>query len=599
VREFATPSTYQTPRSGNLTDDVVTNGTDHPDAVVFSVSEPDEGGAKWRDVTAAEFLDQVTAVARGLVATGLAIGDRVALMSRTRYEWTLLDYAIWFAGGVSVPVYETSGVEQVAWVLSDSGASVAVVETAEHRKRVEQTGAGKDALDQVWCLDEGAVQQLMQRAPGCPEEVIAERRAGLGPDSLATMVYTSGTTGRPKGCMLTHGSFMFELGVAVQALDELFDDQSSTLLFLPLAHIFARVVQIGAVRTRTRLGHSAGLGHLVRDLQAFEPTFVLAVPRVFEKVFNTASQEALADGRGRWFDRAAEVAISYSRARDEGRPGALLRGSHRVFERLVYARLRRALGGRCVYAVSGGAPLGERLGHFYRGIGVTVLEGYGLSETTGAVTLNLPDALKIGTVGRPLAGTTVRVSDDGELQVRGRQVFSGYWRNDEASASVLSPDGWLATGDLGEIDDEGFVRVTGRKRELLVTAGGKTVAPSVLEDAVRAHPLVSQCLVVGDGRPFIGALVTLDPDAVAGWAEAHGRAGGIADLAADEALRADIQEGVDAANRAVSQAEAIRRFTVLPLDWTEEGGQLTPSLKLRRNLVTHEFRREIEDLYAH
>jgi long-chain acyl-CoA synthetase len=597
VREFATPSTYQAPATGNLTDDVVSNATHHPDSVVFSVREAVQGRQAWREVTAAEFRDQVTAVAKGLVAAGLEPGGRVALMSRTRYEWTLLDYAIWFAGGVSVPLYETSTVDQVSWVLSDSGASVAVVETAEHRKRIEQSEAN-GSVGQVWCLDEGAVEELASLGGDCPDEVLAERRTQLRPDTLATMVYTSGTTGRPKGCMLTHGHFMFELAVAVQGLDELFDDQSSTLLFLPLAHIFARVVQIGAVRTRTRLGHSADVAHLVRDLQAFEPTFVLGVPRIFEKVFNTASQEALAEGRGRWFGRAVEVAIAHSRASEEGRPGLLLRGRHRFFDRLVYARLRQSLGGRCRYAVSGAAPLGERLGHFYRGIGVTILEGYGLTETTAAVTLNLPDAIKIGTVGRPLGGTTVRVAEDGELQVHGGQVFAGYWGNDEATSDVLTADGWLATGDLGEIDDEGFVRVTGRKRELLVTVGGKTVAPSLLEDAVRAHPLVSQCLVVGDGRPFIGALITLDPDAVAGWVRTSGRTGGVADLVDDEALRSEIQECVDAANRAVSQAESIRRFTVLPLDWTEEGGQLTPSLKLRRNVVTRQFRREIEDLYA-
>jgi long-chain acyl-CoA synthetase len=566
--------------------------------VVFSVRDADGADGGWRDVTAAEFLEQVTAVAKGLVAVGLQPGDRVALMSRTRYEWTLLDYAIWFAGGVSVPVYETSGVEQVGWILSDSGASVAVVETPEHRKRVEESGATDHALGQVWCLDEGGLERLVTLGADCPDEVVMQRRSSLRPDSLATMVYTSGTTGRPKGCLLTHGSFMFELAVAVQALDELFDEQASTLLFLPLAHIFARIVQIGAVHTRTRLGYSADVAHLLRDLQAFEPTFVLAVPRVFEKVFNTASQEAMAEGRGRWFDRAAEAAIAYSRALDGGHPGMLLRGRHRVFDRMVYTRLRQSLGGRCVYAVSGGAPLGERLAHFYRGIGVTVLEGYGLTETTAAVTLNLPDALKIGTVGRPLGGTTIRVAEDGELQVHGGQVFAGYWGNEEATAGVLGADGWLATGDLGEIDDEGFVRVTGRKRELLVTAGGKTVAPTVLEDAVRAHPLVGHCLVVGDGRPFIGALITLDAAATVGWAEARGRPRALADLADDEQLRAEVQAGVDAANRLVSQAESIRRFTLLPLDWTEEAGQLTPSLKLRRNVVTHEFRREIEDLYA-
>src|SRR3954451_15139040 len=378
VREFATPSTYQAPASGNLTDDVVGNATDHPDAVAVSVREPGQGRRDWREITAAEFREQVTAVAKGLIAGGLEAGGRVALMSRTRYEWTLLDYAIWFAGGVSVPLYETSTVEQVAWVLSDSGAAVAVVETAEHRKRIEQSEAD---VGQVWCLDEGAVEELVSLGGNCPEESVAERRAGLRPDSLATMVYTSGTTGRPKGCMLTHGNFMFELGVAVDALHELFDrDDASTLLFLPLAHVFARIIQVGAIKAGVRLGHSADVKHLMADLADFRPTFILAVPRVFEKVFNTASQRAAADGRGRIFDIASNTAIALSRAGQAGKPGWTLRLRHALFDRLVYAKLRAALGGRCDYAVSGGAPLGERLGHFYRGIGLGVLEGYGLTE---------------------------------------------------------------------------------------------------------------------------------------------------------------------------------------------------------------------------
>ncbi len=398
--------------------------------------------------------------------------------------------------------------------------------------------------------------------------------------------------------MLTHGNFLHELGAAVEELDELFDgEDAATLLFLPLAHVFARAIQVGAVRRRVRLGYSPDIRTLGADLASFRPTFLLAVPRVFEKIFNSASQKAAADGHGRLFDKAADTAIAWSRALEDGRPGRLLRARHALADRLVYAQLRAALGGRCRYAVSGGAPLGERLGHFYRGIGVTVLEGYGLTETTAAVTVNTPDALKIGTVGRPLGGTTVRVAEDGELQVRGGQVMSGYWADEAATAEALDGGRWLRTGDLGEIDDEGFVRITGRKKEILVTAGGKNVAPAGLEDHIRAHPLVSQCLVVGDGRPFVAALVTLDPDALAPWAEAHRKHGGPADLADDADLRAEIQSAVDDANRSVSQAESIRRFIVVPDDWTEEAGQLTPSLKLRRSVVMSELRREVDALY--
>lgn len=567
MREYATPMTVEVPTTGSLADDVVINAAEAPDAVAFSRRVEDG----WVDVTAGEFLQQVTAVAKGLVAAGVAPGDRVVLMSRTRYEWTLVDYAVWFTGAVTVPVYETSSVDQVAWIIENSGAQLAVVESEIHAERVRQATADRP-LRELWVLDQDGIAKLWAAGEDVGDEVVEQRREELGPDSLATVIYTSGTTGLPKGCMLTHGNFQHEIGVAVEELDALFaGDEAATLLFLPLAHVFARVIQVGAVRKRVRLGYSPDIRHLVEDLATFRPTFLLAVPRVFEKVFNSASQRAAADGRGRLFDRAADTAIAYSRALDNGRPGRMLRARHAVFDRLVYTRLRELLGGRCAYAVSGGAPLGERLGHFYRGIGVVVLEGYGLTETTAAVTLNVPDALKIGTVGRPLGGATVRVAEDGELRVRGGQVMAGYWQNEEATREAVG-DGWLRTGDLGEIDDEGFVRVTGRKKEILVTAGGKNVAPAGLEDQVRAHPLVSQCLVVGDGRPFVAALVTLDPDAVAPWADAHGKNGHVADLVDDPDLRAEVQRAVDAANRTVSQAESIRRFTILAADWTEEGG---------------------------
>ena len=594
MREFSTPLTIEVPTTGNLTDDVVANAREAGDAVVFSRNT----GQRWEDVTAAAFLEQVSAVAKGLIAAGVGAGDRVALISKTRYEWTLVDYAIWFAGAVTVPVYETSSAEQVAWILGDSGARAVVAEDAAHVAKVAEARAGLDQLNHVWSINDNAVDLLTRLGADVSDEELEKRRTAATPLDLATLIYTSGTTGRPKGCMLTHGNFMFELGVAVDELDELFTaDDAATLLFLPLAHVFARVIQVGSVKSRTRLGHSADIKNLLADLQAFRPSFILAVPRVFEKVFNTASQKATADGRGAIFDRAAETAIAYSRGLDRGRPSLAVRARHAVFSRLVYGGLRDALGGNVAYALSGGAPLGDRLGHFYRGIGLPVLEGYGLTETTAALTVNLPDAHKIGTVGRPLPGTAVRVADDGELLFRGGQVFAGYWDNEDATRETLERDGWFHTGDVGEVDDEGFVRITGRKKEIIVTAGGKNVAPAVLEDRLRAHALVDQCMVVGDGQPFIAALVTLDPDAVSAWAQGHGKSGKTADLVDDPDLRAEIEAAVEDANKAVSKAESIRKFKVLADAWTEEGGQLTPSLKLKRNVVMRECKDEIVGLY--
>ncbi|MDN5746123.1 MAG: AMP-dependent synthetase/ligase [Nocardioidaceae bacterium] len=596
VREYSTPQAHRLPESGNLTDDVVRNASQAPDVVAFS--RPDGKGG-WADVTCAEFLEEVSAVARGLIASGIEAGDRVALLSRTRYEWTLLDYAIWFAGAATVPIYESSSAEQIQWILSDSGACAVVVEDPTHRAKVEQVRSALPELAQVWSFDRDAVQTLSAAGAEVRAEDLEVRRTHAGLDDLATLIYTSGTTGRPKGCMLTHGNFQTELGVTVAELENLFEtDEASTLLFLPLAHVFARIIQVGCVKARTRLGHSADIKNLLPQLATFQPTFILAVPRVFEKVFNTASQRAAADGKGKIFDRAAETAIAYSRALDRHRIPLRVRAQHALFSRLVYGKLRAALGGNCTFAVSGGAPLGDRLGHFYRGIGVTVLEGYGLTETTAALSVNLPDAQKIGTVGRPLPGVAVRVADDGELLFSGGQVFTGYWKNEEATAESLDAEGWFHTGDVGEVDDEGFVRITGRKKEILVTAGGKNVAPAVLEDRVRASALVSQCLVVGDGQPFIAALVTLDEEAFTTWAEQHKKSTKLAAMVEDEDLRAAIQSTVDEANQAVSKAESIRKFTILSTDWTEEAGQVTPSLKLKRNVVLRESRAEIAALYS-
>ena len=598
MREFSTPLTIDVPATGNLTDDVVVNAREAGRSVVFSRPSTRPHVTGWEDVTAAEFLAEVSAVAKGLIAAGIEVGDRVAVISKTRYEWTLLDYATWFAGAVTVPIYETSSAEQVGWILADSGARAVVAEGADHLARIREVRPGLDQLNHVWSMADNAVDNLARLGADISDDELEKRRTTATPLDLATLIYTSGTTGRPKGCMLTHGNFMFELTVAVAELPELFEgDDASTLLFLPLAHVFARIIQVGCVKTRTRLGHSADIKNLLVDLQEFKPTFILAVPRVFEKVFNTASQKATADGRGRIFDRAAETAIAYSRGLDRGRPSLAVRAKHAVFSRLVYGKLLAALGGSCRYAVSGGAPLGDRLGHFYRGIGLTVLEGYGLTETTAALTVNLPDAIKVGTVGRPLPGTAVRVADDGELLFRGGQVFAGYWHNEAATSEALEPDAWFHTGDVGEVDDEGFVRITGRKKEILVTAGGKNVAPAVLEDRLRAHALIDQCMVVGDGQPFIAALITVDRESFPAWAQAHGKTGSVAALVDDPDLRAEIGAAVEEANKAVSKAESIRKFTILTDEWTEEGGQLTPSLKIRRNVVMREFKEDVAALY--
>jgi long-chain acyl-CoA synthetase len=554
----------------------------------------------WADVTSRQFADELAAVAKGLVAAGIDAGDRVAVMSKTRYEWTVADFALFTAGAVVVPIYETSSAEQVQWILSDSGAKAIFVESAGHAALVESVRAKTPDLAHVWTFEAGAIQDLAKGGVDVADADVERRRGAVTLDDLASIIYTSGTTGRPKGCELTHRCFVVQALELLDELDEFFNARTSTLLFLPIAHVFGRVIEIGSIASGCTLGHTADVKNLLDDLAGFKPTFVLAVPRVFEKVYNTAKQRAHADGKGRIFDRAEAVAIAYSEALSTGSVPFLLKAQHAAFDRLVYGRLRAALGGNCVAAVSGGAPLGARLGHFFRGIGVTIYEGYGLTETTAGVTVNRPGAIKIGTVGRPVGGTTVRVGDDGELLFKAPHVFRGYWENKKATAEALEKDGWFHTGDIGEIDGDGFVRITGRKKELIVTAGGKNVAPAVLEDRVRAHWLVSQCLVVGDQQPFVAALVTIDPDSWPTWLETAGKPAGtpLADCVDDPDLRAEVQTAIDDANKAVSKAESIRKFAIVAEDWTEAGGQLTPSLKLKRNVVHKERAKEIAALYA-
>jgi long-chain acyl-CoA synthetase len=595
VREFSVPAMVEIDDASTLADPVWVNADEAPDAVLFERRA--EG--RWTPVTAAEFRDEVIALARGLIAAGIEPGARVGLMSRTRYEWTLIDYAIWACGAVTVPIYETSSAEQVAWILSDSEAVACFVETDEHRDTVAGLRAEVPVLDHLWQIEgeRPAVAELVADGAAVDAAEVDRRRGARRADDLATIIYTSGTTGRPKGCALTHRNMLFDISNSIAVQPHLFNAGARTLLFLPLAHSFARLIQIGVIQARATLGHSADIRNLVPDLQEFRPTFLLSVPRVFEKVYNSARQRAHADGKGAIFDRAERVAIAYSEA--EGRAGLLLSAQHKLFDRLVYGRLRAALGGRCTDCISGGAPLGTRLGHFFRGIGVTVYEGYGLTETSPASASNRPDAIRIGTVGRPLPGVAVRIADDGEIEIRGAHVFSGYWKNPEASAEVLDADGWFHTGDLGSLDD-GFLTITGRKKELIVTAGGKNVAPAVLEDRLRAHPLISQCVVVGDRKPFIAALVTIDPEAFPAWLESAGKPKDttVADLREDDALRGEVRKAVDEANLAVSKAEAIRQFRILPRDFSEATGELTPSLKVKRSVVLKEFADEIAAIYG-
>jgi long-chain acyl-CoA synthetase len=556
-------------------------------------------GDGWQSVTAKEFEAEVKATAKGLIAAGVNIGDRVAIMSRTRYEWTILDFAVWYAGGCVVPIYDTSSAEQIDWILNDSGSVAIIVETPALRDLVKTVQPAH--TKKMWTMTENVLATLAYDGSSISDEEIEKRRSALLPETLATLIYTSGTTGKPKGVQLTHANFLSECGNVVQAASELFlKPGGSTLLFLPVAHVFGRMVQIGSVAAGLHLAHcSDPVGRLPLDLASFKPTFVLAVPRIFEKVYNGAEAKAEAAGKGKIFRKAAEIAIEYSKGIESGKISPMLKFKHGLFDKLVFSKIRHGLGGRVEAAISGGAPLGERLGHFYRGAGITILEGYGLTETTAGATLNLSKRIKVGSVGLPIPGTTIKIAEDGEVLIQGPIVMQGYWKNDAANAEVFSGDRWFHSGDLGKLDDEGFLYIVGRKKELIVTAGGKNVAPAVLEDRLRAHPLISQCMVVGDNQPFIASLITIDQDALKTWVTANKKEGAsLADLTNDPALISVIQSAVDEANKAVSRAESIRKFTILPTDFTIAGGQLTAKLSLKRHVIGKEFAAEIAALFA-
>ena len=599
MREFTIPALAEIPAAATLTDVVTARAAQAPGTVVLRRRA---AGDHWTDVTAGQFWDEVRALAKGIIAAGIGAGDRVGLMSRTSYEWTLIDYALWTAGAVTVPVYETSSADQVEWMLSDSGCRAIFAETGAHAAIITSVKGNLPDLQNIWLID--SIGVVTAGGADLSDDELARRMAGRGAGDLATIIYTSGTTGRPKGCELTHRNLLSGGRNAVQgALADLFQIAgSSTLLFLPLAHSFARIIQVACIEGGAILEHWPDASTLAQGLPETRPVFLLAVPRVFEKVFNSAQQQASGSGlKSRIFAAAADTAVAWSRSQaDQGTPGAALRARHALFDRLVYAKLRAAVGGRVQYAVSGGAPLGERLGNFFRGAGITVLEGYGLTETSAAAVVNRPSRNKIGTVGLPIPGTTVRIADDGEILIAGPVVFRGYWRNEQATAEALDSGGWLHTGDIGALDDEGFLSVTGRKKELIVTAGGKNVAPAVLEDRLRAHPLISQCMVVGDNRPFISCLITLDPEALDFWKKQHGKSAEAtaADLAGDPELNSELQAAVDDANKAVSRAESIRKFRILSADFTEDSGHLTPSLKVKRSVVAKDYEQEIEALYS-
>jgi long-chain acyl-CoA synthetase len=600
VREFSLPEIVRPDPAANLTEAVFRHAAEDPDGVAL-VHRVD---GQWSPVTMSQFADRVGDVAAGLVASGIGPGDRVALMGATSYEWTLCDYAIWSAGAVTVPVYETSSADQVEWILGDSGCRAVIVQTAEHSATVSAVAQRLPDLEHTWVLEAGAVEDLAGHADTPSRAEAGRRRAALTGADLATLIYTSGTTGRPKGCELTHQNFLVTARNAAITMPDLFRPGASTLLFLPLAHVFGRLVQCGCIESRVRLGLTSDVKNLVVDLIAFQPTFLLTVPRVLEKIYNTAALVARSappeSSPLPEFEQAVETAIAYSTALQNGRVNPELAARRERYEDLVYAKLRAFLGGKVEYAVSGGAPLGERLGHFFRGAGLTVLEGYGLTETTATGSFNTPQNQRVGTVGRPGPGCTIRIADDGEILLAGPCVFRGYLHDEAATVQALEPDGFFHTGDIGALDDDGYLTITGRKKEIIVTAAGKNVAPAVLEDRLRAHPLISQCLVVGDRRPYIAALITLDEEALPAWKREAGKPDDLPldKVAADEDLRAVLQAAVDQANLAVSRAESIRRFAVLPVDFTEAGGHLTPSMKIKRAVVLHDFAEQVDELYA-
>lgn len=595
MEEISVPAVVRADPDANATDLLLARVAATPDAALFAVPDGDDG---WSDITAAEFLHRVRATAKGLIANGIEPGDKIGFMCKTRYEWTVVDFATWFAGAVLVPIYETSSPSQVQWNLSDSGAIAIIVETADHFAKFDEVHPDLPLIGKVWQIDLGDLDKIVASGTGVSDEALEAARSRAVGSDLATLIYTSGTTGRPKGCMLTHSNFVELSRNAHVAMEEMLRPGASTLLFITTAHIFARFISVLSVHAGVKVGHQPDTKKLLSSLASFRPTFLLAVPRVFEKVYNSSEQKAETGGKGAIFRRAAATAIEHSVALDAGHVGLGLRLRFALFDRLVLSKIRQAMGGRVQYAVSGSAPLGHRLGHFYRSLGIKILEGYGLTETTAPATVNLVSKFKIGTVGPALPGVGVRIADDGEIQVTGINVFAGYWNNEAATREAM--DGaWFKTGDIGAFDSDGFLTITGRKKEIIVTAAGKNVAPAVLEDPIRANPLVGQVIVVGDQKPFISALITLDPEMLPVWLANNGQPATLtlAEAAQNPAVLAEIQRAVDEANSTVSRAESIRKFVVLSHDLTEDSGHLTPKLTIKRHVIMTDFALDVERIY--
>jgi long-chain acyl-CoA synthetase len=588
------PALSPHPTSGNITSIITDRVAKEPGRVLLS--RPLGNG--WQPVTAVEFDLEIRSVAKGLIARGVKKGDRVAIMAKTRYEWTVLDFAIIYCGGITVPIYETSSAEQVRWILSDSGAVALIVESPSLAQLAKPVLP--PTCKEILTITEDALPTLVHDGRDIPDSAVEERINAVGPEDFMTLIYTSGTTGNPKGVTFTHGNFLSECSnVVLYARVEFLKPGGSTLLFLPIAHVFGRMIQFGAIHAGLHLAHCQDINRLPQDLGTFKPTLVLAVPRIFEKVYNSAENKAHESGKSKIFKKAADTAIAYSEGLDSGEITFQTKALHLIFDRLVYSKIRTGLGGRVEAAISGGAPLSPRLGHFFRGAGINILEGYGLTETTAASSLNVRSAQKIGSVGRPIPGTRIKIAPDGEVLIKGAVIMHGYWNNDAATKECMTEDGYFKSGDLGAIDDAGYLSIVGRKKEIIVTSGGKNVAPEVLEDRLRAHPLISQCMVVGDNKPFIAALITLDPDAIKSWATSNKKAStSVAELTSDPSLIDVIQAAVDEANKVVSRAESIRKFTILPQDFTIADGQLTAKLSVKRHVVNQQFAKEIADLFG-
>lgn len=593
------PAAVEVDSGLNTTDLLERQVAENPNNVLFGRQlTPGE----WTDVSAASFREDVVAHAKGLIAKGIDTGDRVAIMAATRYEWTLLDFAIWYAGGITVPIYETSSPSQIAWIVEDAGVKLVFAETDSHAKAVDRaiTQEKLDSVEHLLTIDSEDLNELRSSGGYIADDEVESRRAAANLDDLSTIIYTSGTTGKPKGCELTHGNFV-ELSLnGTASLSEAINSRSSTVLFIPLAHVFARFISVICVAAGARVGHTSDIKDLVDDLGTFKPSFLLAVPRVFEKIYNAAMMKAEGDGKGKIFQKAAQTAIDYSTAEQDGKAGLGLKLKHALFDKLVYSKLRARMGGEVKFAVSGGSPLGARLGHFFHGVGLHVMEGYGLTETTAPLTVNTPTATKIGSVGQPLPGSAVKIADDGEILGKGVCVFRGYRNRPDLADDTFTDDGWYRTGDIGSLDDQGYLSITGRKKEILVTAAGKNIAPAQLEDQIRADAIVSQVVVVGDGKPFVAALITLDPETLPAWLQRQGipEDTPMGDLIKNQTIIDHVQSVVDKANESVSRAESIRTFRLLEEDFTIDSGHLTPSMKIRRADVMKDYSEVVEDLYA-